>query len=130
MERDLWQGRYFSSALDGDYRWAAIRYVKRNPVAAGMVERAHDYPWSSAAARCGLLEDERLVTHRELKIGVQPEDWAGWLSQGDKPHEVKMLEKHVEKGLPCGEERFLKRLERKAGRSLRFRAQGRPFLRQ
>jgi len=28
----LWQGRFFSSALDEDYLWAAVRYVERNPV--------------------------------------------------------------------------------------------------
>ena len=31
----LWQGRYFSSALDESYLWAAIRYVERNPVRGG-----------------------------------------------------------------------------------------------
>lgn len=33
----LWQGRFFSSALDDAYRWAAVRYVERNPVRARMV---------------------------------------------------------------------------------------------
>jgi len=30
----LWQGRFFSSALDERYLWAAIRYVEGNPVRA------------------------------------------------------------------------------------------------
>jgi len=30
----LWQGRFFSSALDESYFWSAIRYVERNPVRA------------------------------------------------------------------------------------------------
>ena len=44
----LWQGRFFSSALDETYLWAAIRYVKRNPVRARMARRAQNYKWSSA----------------------------------------------------------------------------------
>ena len=28
----LWQGRFFSSALDDAYLWAAMCYVERNPV--------------------------------------------------------------------------------------------------
>jgi REP element-mobilizing transposase RayT len=36
----LWQGRFFSSALDETYLWAAIRYVERNPVRARVVRRA------------------------------------------------------------------------------------------
>jgi putative transposase len=58
----LWQGRFFSSALDETYLWAAIRYVERNPVRAKLVRKAENYPWSSAAAHCGLREDPVLTT--------------------------------------------------------------------
>ena len=34
----LWQGRFFSSALDEAHTQAGIRYVERNPVAANMVK--------------------------------------------------------------------------------------------
>ena len=40
----LWQGRFFSSPLDEDYLWAAIRYVERNPVRAKLVRKAENYP--------------------------------------------------------------------------------------
>jgi putative transposase len=40
----LWQGRFFSSPLDDAHLWAAVRYVERNPVRAGIVSRAEDYP--------------------------------------------------------------------------------------
>jgi len=56
----LWQGRFFSCAMDDDHLWAAIRYVERNPVRAGTVTRAEDYPWSSAAAHSGKRPDEIL----------------------------------------------------------------------
>ena len=60
----LWQGRYFASVLDERHCWAAIRYVERNPVRAGMLACAEDYPWSSAAAHCGLRKDMILTTER------------------------------------------------------------------
>jgi len=53
----LWQGRFFSCPLDEIYMWAAVRYVERNPVRAGLVRRAEDYDWSSAAGHCSLKED-------------------------------------------------------------------------
>ena len=53
----VWQGRFFSSALDEAYLWAAIRYVERNPVRAKMVRRAENYLWSSARGHCGLNQD-------------------------------------------------------------------------
>lgn len=43
----LWQGRFFPSALDETYLWAAIRYVERNPVRARMVRRVENYRRSS-----------------------------------------------------------------------------------
>jgi len=58
----LWQGRYFASGLDAHYVWSAIRYVERNPVRAGMIDRAEGYAWSSAAAHCGYRSDPVLTT--------------------------------------------------------------------
>lgn len=123
----LWQGRFFSSAMDDAYTWAAIRYVERNPVVAGIVQQAEDYRWSSAAARCGLVENKLLVSNYRLKIGVKPTEWSAWLSQVENPEKISLLEKHVEKGLPCGGERFIKKLEKRVGKSLRYKPQGRPF---
>src|SRR5208283_3411900 len=33
----LFQGRFFSCPLDNEHLWAAVRYVVRNPVRAGIV---------------------------------------------------------------------------------------------
>lgn len=44
----LFQGRYKSFVVQEDqYLLALIRYVHRNPVRAGIVRHAADYPWSS-----------------------------------------------------------------------------------
>jgi putative transposase len=58
----VWQGRYFSSALDEHYLWSAIRYVERNPVRAKMVKKAENYAWSSAAAHCERYAGNVLTT--------------------------------------------------------------------
>ena len=49
-----------SCVLDAPHLWACVRYVERNPVRAGLVERAEDWPWSSAAAHCAGDEDPLL----------------------------------------------------------------------
>ena len=46
----LWQGRFASFPLDEPHLWAAVRYVERNPLRAGLVTRVEDWPWSSARA--------------------------------------------------------------------------------
>lgn len=65
----VWQGRYFSSALDEQYLWAAIRYVERNPVRAKMVKKAENYAWYKC--RCALqryCSIDRLVDQRSRKM--------------------------------------------------------------
>ncbi len=44
----LWQGRFASYVMDERHLLSAARYIELNPVAAGMVRKPEDYPWSSA----------------------------------------------------------------------------------
>ncbi|GEM_PF-6468010 len=37
-------GRFFSSVLNEAYLWHCVRYVERNPVRAGMIEKAEGRP--------------------------------------------------------------------------------------
>jgi putative transposase len=53
----FWQGRFGCVAMDEAHLSAAFRYVALNPVRAGLVTRAQDWPWSSARAQLGLAED-------------------------------------------------------------------------
>jgi len=123
----LWQGRFFSSALDEDYLWAAIRYVERNPIRAKIVRKAENYPWSSAAARCGLKQDAVLTRQPAwLKLFESIGDWSAWLAEGDEANQLEILRRNVDKGLPCGSERFIRRLETLMGRNLACRPRGRP----
>jgi len=123
----LWQGRFFSSPLDDAYLWAAMRYVERNPVRAGMVARAEDYRWSSAAGHCGLCDDSLISTKEYWKGQVALiGNWQDWLSISDDAGQLEVLRRHVEKGLPCGEDEFVQALGKKIGRSLENRPQGRP----
>lgn len=123
----VWQGRYHSSPLDERYLRAAVRYVERNPVRAKMAADAESYPWSSAAAHCGLRHDPLLSTNpawgrRFADIG----DWSAWLAEEEEQQSIATLRLHSVKGLPCGSDAFVETLEAAAGRELRCRPQGRP----
>jgi putative transposase len=123
----LWQGRFFSSPLDEAYLWFCVRYVERNPVRAGMVEQAEDYPWSSAAGHCGLRQDVLTVkgsVHWEMFEGVM--DWSRWLAEGDDDERLGIVRRNIQKNLPCGSDTFIQQLEQVAGQVLRFRPVGRP----
>jgi len=123
----LWQGRFFSSPLDDAYTWSTIRYVERNPVQAGMVIKSEDYQWSSAAAHCGLNVTPLLAELPDSMNGVSQENWSDWLALPESEEVAHVIQRNVEKGLPCGSDDFIDRLESVAKRSLRFKPQGRPF---
>ena len=123
----LWQGRFFSAALDEAYLWAAIRYVERNPGRARMVRKAENYPWSSAGAHCGLRQDAVLTQKAYWRKQFEAiGDWSAWLAQGDEPEKLERLRRNAEKGLPCGSDRFIRKLEKLTGRVLQYRPRGRP----
>lgn len=123
----FWQGRYFSSPMDERYMWAAIRYVERNPVRARMVKKAEDYSWSSAAGHCQMKGDAVLSNKAKWKkLTDQVDNWSAWLAEGDNPNELAVLRRNIDKGLPCGTDQFISKLEKIIGRTLQFRPQGRP----
>jgi len=123
----LWQGRFFSSALDEAYAWAAIRYVERNPVRARMVERAEDYPWSSAAAHCGTHLDPVLTADPAWQRRIDTiSNWSAWLAREDEQDCLANLRQNADRGLPCGTREFVERLERDSARALQARPRGRP----
>lgn len=123
----LMQGRYYSAALDERRLWTAVRYVERNPVRAGMISLAESYAWSSAAAHCGLRPDP-LVGGRAGLPGdfVETHEWSGWLKPEESPVLLEELRDRSRRGLPCGSDDFVSRLERQAGRALRPGTRGRP----
>ena len=120
----LWQGRFFSCPLDERHFWSAVRYVERNPVCAGLVKRAEDYPFSSAAGHCGLREDPLLSDNLEQSDHVG--DWQAWLRDEDAPQTIEYLRQATRTGRPAGNEAFIKKLERTLGRRLRALPIGRP----
>ncbi len=120
----LWQGRYHSSPLDANHFLNAIRYVELNPVNAGMVTLAEDYPWSSAAAHCGLRNDPLLESRHRLGLLHGIKNWSSWLALGVPDDCRAMLRLHERRNLPCGSAEFIAELEKVAGRELTFRSRG------
>ena len=120
----LWQGRFHASALDDRHFLNAIRYVELNPVRAGLVAKAIDYAWSSAAAHSGLRADPLLepLDRSHVLRGIL--NWAAWLDEGVPDDCRSALQSRERRNLPCGSDEFVAALEKSAGRSLGFRKRG------
>lgn len=123
----LWQQRFFSSPLDGAYFWSALKYVERNPVRAGIVQRAEQYRWSSAAYHCHDREDAilRCGSVRWAEKLATKACWSAWLAEEEKEDELRLIRERTRKDLPCGDDAFIERLESQLGLKL-VRPRGRP----
>jgi len=118
----LWQGRFITYPLSEDHLFAAVRYVERNPVRAGLVKTAEEYEWSSARAHVR-KEPHPLLTACPLDAVIA--DWSAYLGQPDRPEDVEKFVRHGQTGRPLGDTDFPKRLETLTGRILVPRKKGR-----
>jgi REP-associated tyrosine transposase len=92
----LFQGRFASCVLDERHLLAAARYVELNPVSAGMVKEAADYPWSSARFHLGLIQGDALVRDKTL-LGLV-DDWGEYLKRLDEPGIRTILLRGIQTG--------------------------------
>ncbi|MCB2211123.1 transposase [bacterium] len=74
----VWQGRYYSEPLSEVHLLLAMRYVEQNPLRAGLVEFAEQWPWSSARVHLGIAPDPLVNTDF---LGSLVDDWESALRE-------------------------------------------------
>ncbi len=114
--------------MDAPHLLACARYVERNPVKAGLVARAEDWPWSSARAHLAGRDDllcaaEPMLERAERWLG---RSWSALLAAADDEAALARFRSHAGTGRPLGDAAFLARLEAETGRRLRPGRPGRP----
>jgi putative transposase len=107
----VWQGRYYSCPLDKPHFWAALRYVERNPLRAGLVEAPDKYPWSSAAIHYGEKRDHGLVDMKLWQSEWGPDSWREFVLS-DTGADDAAIRKNTHTGRPIGTPEFVRSLER------------------
>jgi putative transposase len=125
----LWQGRFFSCALDGEHARAALVYVERNPVRARLARRAWAWPWSSAAAHVGdggAEADGPLAADDSPAARLGPAAWRELLVRPEDAALTAQLRGSTRTGRPLGTDSFVSKLEAFLGRRLRALPSGRP----
>ncbi len=121
----LWQGRYYSCPMDKQHWLTAMQYVEWNPVRAGLVPTAGEYPYSSARAHLegvsafggGLLDWEMWK-----QVGGR-NGWKELIGNPSDPRLEKRLRKCTASGAPFGAESFVKEIEEASGRVWRKQGQ-------
>ncbi|MEQ1805968.1 MAG: transposase [Burkholderiaceae bacterium] len=63
----LWDGRFHAAVIDAETHFVeCLRFVEAAPVQLGLVQRADEWPWSSAAHHTGLRSIPGLADHPQL----------------------------------------------------------------
>ena len=104
----LFQGRFGSCVLDEKHLVAAVGYVERNRVGAGIVKEPWRYPWSSAGFHVGERTGDVLVDGRGLR-GFSG-NWKEYVGVAGKDEDVN-IRKATRTGRPLAEGRSLTKLD-------------------
>jgi putative transposase len=121
----LYQGRFKSFPVQSDEHLLTVaRYVERNPVGAGHVERAEQWRWGSLWAR----------SHRESPARAILAPWPlerprVWVERVNTPlsaKELKSLRSSIERGRPFGDDAWVRRIASLLNLEHTLRSEGRP----
>lgn len=128
----LWEGRYKSTLIQAEcYLLACMAYMDLNPVRAGLVPHARDYPWSSHGHYIG-LKTERLITPHPLywELGNTPfareAAYANLVVAGVSAEQQVALTQSTLHGWALGEADFVADLQKKTERRVSKTRAGRP----
>jgi putative transposase len=103
----IYQGRYRAVPVETDsYFYRVMSYIERNPVRAGLVDRAEDWPWSSAS-----------VQRRASRVALsdwplpRPDDWSAFVNADQPQRDVDFIRARTASRLPIAlDHRSLARL--------------------
>jgi len=125
----LYQGTYKSFPVQSDRHLVLLcRYVERNALRAGKVERAEQWLWSSLwlgqhTGTAPAKEFAGLLTEWPLQ---RPGDWAAFVNRAETPAELAALRESVRRGRPWGEPAWQQRTAKRLNLQATFRRRGRP----
>ena len=128
----LWEGRYRSTIVQSErYLLACMVYIDLNPVRAGMLASAADYPWSSHAHLAGLRHDPLLTPHPLYwQLGNTPfareQAYVNLVRAGLAPEQHAALGQAAHSGWALGGDDFIADLEKRTARRASRAARGRP----
>lgn len=128
----LWEGRYKSTLIQSErYLLACMAYIDLNPVRAGLVAQARDYPWSSYGHYTGQRIDKLITPHALVwALGNTPfareAAYAEWVRSGISPAQQAALTEAALGGWALGDADFVAELQKKTGRRVTKSTAGRP----
>lgn len=97
--------------MDEHHLWAALRYVERNPVRAGLTPDPAAWPWSSAAAHLGRSEPSPVLDIAFWHESGGAERWSDLLAVPDEEAWLQRFRRATYAGNPLGTDEFVERIK-------------------
>jgi len=123
----VYQGRFKSFPVEKDqYFMQLCRYVERNPLRAGLVEKAQDWRWSSLWIReNGTKKQKEILSPWPVE---KPTAYLSWVNslQRDEEEKNEKIRYSIKKGRPFGDDSWISRIAGMLGLSSTLRQRGRP----
>lgn len=121
----LWQGRFYSCALDNLHLYEAIRYIENNPVKSKLTKEAVQWPWSSARYHLGI--EKCILPLTEIKDYLEIPNWSRYLRDKSEEEIMTKIKANTLTGRPSGSDIFIAGIEKVFGMRLKPLAEGRPY---
>jgi putative transposase len=128
----VWQGRFKSPVIqDDEHLLTVLRYIEANPLRAGLVKQADEYPWSSYRAHGAGQADElldRIAVYDQLagSAAARQRQWSAKVHRPLDESTLEQVRRSSTTGLPFGTEKWVGRLAKRLDLDLTIRPRGRP----
>jgi putative transposase len=121
----IWQGRFKAFPIQQDEHYLTVlRYVERNPVRAGLVERAEDWRWSSLYP----ADAPRAIRLLSPGPAERPAHWLAMVNHTESERELDALRLCVNRGRPFGSISWTEQIVTRLGLEATIHPRGRPRL--
>ena len=135
----VWQGRFKSFLIQrraprageqragvietGNPLWTVIRYAERNPLRAGLVRRAEDWPHSSLR---WFVHPQARPAWAKSRWLERPDGWPTIVNGRQTDKDLAAVRHSVRRGSPFGAGRWVRQVVAKMGLESTVRPRGRP----
>lgn len=119
----LYQGRFKCFPVQEDlHLLLVLRYVERNALRAGLVQRAQDWPWCSLWRR---HNSRGTALYADWPV-ERPDDWVEFVNEPQTAQELEALRRCVNRGAPFGDEQWEQTIVHQLDLEWTRRPRGRP----
>ena len=118
----VWQGRFKAfAAQDDDHLVTVVRYVERNPLRAGLVSRAEDWPWSSlSAVHWSTVPVPKLTPDEVVRRG----NWVEFVNEPVTEAEAEAIRLCIRRNRPFGSDAWTRATAARLGLQSSIRDRG------